>query len=955
MGAANSAQPAPPAPNAGIASPAAGGRISQADQALVGRYIAENDTKGAVKKAKAVHSQFGTAESEALLVEAYIARIRAMESSGMAVDAAALRELVTARYACAAQKLREMHTAPAAAAKDAIAAAGELARPDLPAQRRGEIEEAIRRDVTELPRLARCEALGADHPLRLAAGAICRAFQAVVTGPVDEEQTALREVAHRSPLADWKLLVRAIGCFYRREDDACRRLVEAMRGDSAAARLAPPLRAMLDGLAEERVSPQAAALVAAVVGGDRELHQALADLESAFRRKDHGKLKESIRRAVEQCRKARPELLDRLKQFISVRTFAVRCPPQVVIAAMGGPARHDSAFWALFARVVESTGDAPLACVIWEEFRRHAVHEGRFAPGGAETVALYLHMTDLLRKVSPDLLRRSQASIQRKLHSFAGMYEGQPPAIRAVAPDPKKAPDLYCLYPERVFERICGHVADAEVYSRWLEFASNDGQAKPTSEEVAERWHRAIPTDSRPLLFLMEQAERRKAFTKAMKYLGQAEALDGLSPAAKRARLRLWVANAVHHLEDGKPHLAARDFAALRELPQAREGDRPAMLAGLEWVGAMQAGDAAAAAARRADLAALFGGEEAAGVLLTCVGRAATKGAPLAPEGTAPATGQTLLRAVGRTCAACRDAGVPVTILPDWRRPLTETLAGADGSHDLAQIRALAEGALGVAQRDIAFAAAGAGLRVGGPHRARFLLLRARSLVQHGRRRQECLDVAAELARRQRDTDLLAEIMDEIGPWLAFNREGDISVADEAIDRVLSREAQAATPAEAERFAARGRKAGPGGRGRKAGGGRPAGLFDDLFDDDEDEDEDEDDDLFDDEDDFLDEDDSDEKMDSLPVDGLPPREIMELLVEVIGRTKGRLPSPDELGKIIRSDAKLNRRALELARKYGPPPGMEDVLGGILGLPGRPGRGAANERPDKRRKGRRRLW
>jgi hypothetical protein len=235
-------------------SPAADVGIAQADLAQVGRYIADNDTKGAVKKAKAIHSQFGTAESEALLVDVYIARLGAMESAGLSTEAASLREMVAGRYACAARKLREMRTAPGTTG-DVLAMAGELARPDLPAARRAEIEEAIRRDVTELPRLARCEAIASDHPLRQAAGALCRAFQAVVTGPVDAEQIALREVSHRSALADWKLLIRALDCFYRHDDDACRRLLETMRPDSAAARLAPALRAMLDGRADGRLGP----------------------------------------------------------------------------------------------------------------------------------------------------------------------------------------------------------------------------------------------------------------------------------------------------------------------------------------------------------------------------------------------------------------------------------------------------------------------------------------------------------------------------------------------------------------------------------------------------------------------------------------------------------------------------------------------------------------------------
>src|SRR5438309_318898 len=79
--------------------------------------------------------------------------------------------------------------------------------------------------------LAECAALPAEHPLRTAASALQRAFLAVTEGPVGEAALELPEVSRRSPLAPWKLLVRAIACFYRGEDDACRRYLEAIHSE----------------------------------------------------------------------------------------------------------------------------------------------------------------------------------------------------------------------------------------------------------------------------------------------------------------------------------------------------------------------------------------------------------------------------------------------------------------------------------------------------------------------------------------------------------------------------------------------------------------------------------------------------------------------------------------------------------------------------------------------------
>ena len=61
----------------------------------------------------------------------------------------------------------------------------------------------------------------------------------MTSGPVGENITALPEVSRRSPLAGWKMLVRAIEAFYQDDDEACRRGIQQIPADAAAHRLAP--------------------------------------------------------------------------------------------------------------------------------------------------------------------------------------------------------------------------------------------------------------------------------------------------------------------------------------------------------------------------------------------------------------------------------------------------------------------------------------------------------------------------------------------------------------------------------------------------------------------------------------------------------------------------------------------------------------------------------------------
>lgn len=353
--------------------------------AEIQRHLGRKNTKSALKKAKRVHEELATPDSESLLVEVYRARITALREGGLPSEAHALEQMILGRYAAARTSASPPPREPQEGPWEKLLS--ELASPDLDAPRREAIERQIRRDLTDLPRLAACGKLPEGHGLRMAAAALAKAFDAVTRGPVADEQIVLAEVSRRSPLADWKILIRAIATLYRGDAPAVRRLLEALDGQSAAARLAPAIRALLDGPAgagqgapapsaapTEALTPPAAALVSAVRGDRAILRGALRELDEGLGSKGgRGKLHEKIRQTVGACRRLRPELLDRLKQHISIRCVMADYPADKAVSAMGGPSRHDAAFWRLYARALESAPDAACACSLWEEFRRNAI------------------------------------------------------------------------------------------------------------------------------------------------------------------------------------------------------------------------------------------------------------------------------------------------------------------------------------------------------------------------------------------------------------------------------------------------------------------------------------------------------------------------------------------------------------------------------------------------------
>ena len=143
------------------------------------------------------------------------------------------------------------------------------------------------------------------------------------------------------------------------------------------------------------------------------LQSALEALDQALASGGKGRILKAIRPVLDQCQQVSPGRLESLRQHISVRCAVADLDPAKVVAAMGGPSRHDATFLRLLARGMEESQNPEqvvLACSMWENFRHAGVQEGWFAANGPEAAALSLHIADLLRRLPDGLLRELQAS-----------------------------------------------------------------------------------------------------------------------------------------------------------------------------------------------------------------------------------------------------------------------------------------------------------------------------------------------------------------------------------------------------------------------------------------------------------------------------------------------------------------------------------------------------------------
>ena len=716
------------------------------EETSIRQLLANGKSKTALDRAKDLHKALGSAASEALLIDAYAGRIQALLDQNLALEAKSLLELVRDRYPSARARLDALKATSAAHAGALDELLAPLADPGLGAEHRAAIEQAVQNKVADLAAIAACPALPADHSLRTAAAALDRAFAAATSGLVTDEEMALPEVSHRSPLGSWKLLVRAIVYFYRGEDDSCRECLGAIKPESVPARLIPAMHSMLGVKPGRPLTPVEAALFSRTTESSAPLRSELEKLDRAFADdEDENHTFKLARLAMQECRRIIPDRVETLKRLIYVRGSMNAVDEGRMTAALQGMPRQDASFFRALAHGMETTGDAEdlaMASEYWDEFRQRAVREGWFGAKGMEVATLYSHMAGLLRKIPEDDLR----DIQRESRSNRRLG----------------IEDSYFLFPEKLYERACVLDPHPEVFSQWLNWAVQESAQR--AEDVAKAWHKIRPMDIEPLLYLLQAAEQRNAYPSALTYLDKAERIDAVHSVVRASRLRLLTGSALRHLEQKKSHLAAEKLKTLAALPQSRQGDRPAFLAALGYVIAMERGDARAMDEARAEACRLLGSEIAAGMLVCGVAAAAKRGSvELPPVKQLSRLELSALPAnIARVVAIAKDVGIkkfqlPVTYMEEAARQFPRVR----DSLDTGQLRTLAEAALAMNNYKSAYAISGEGLSRGGETEARFLLLRARSMPERqGVRHAVCAAAAAELARPHRDMDTIGEAVD---------------------------------------------------------------------------------------------------------------------------------------------------------------------------------------------------
>jgi hypothetical protein len=740
-----------------------------AAESRVRELIKGKHSKAAVETAKELHKRHPTPSSEALLLDAYQARIRSLLEHGMSTEARSLLNLVIQRFPSVRTRWEQLLLEVRMQEGNLDEFVAPFADPNLDPLVREKIETAIRQRVFDLTALAQASSLPPGHSLREAAKALTAALKAVTSRPADEADLFLPEVSRRSPLSSWKALINAIAAFYRRDDTSCRRWLQTLTSDSVPARLVPVMQVMLGSEGGASLSSAAAQnLVAAIGAGEEALRQALADLEAALAAKKQPPILERARAAISACERFRPDLRDRLRQYISVRCMLLGFRPNQVRRVLGGTARNDARWYQLMAKALESSGcleSLAHALLAWDTFRAVALEEKWFAAKSLEDGVLWLHMAGLAARVPADLAE--------ELLLLADLEDSVSPA--ELTPSQLFSPDV-------LYERACAADPHSEAFQFWLDWAKKQRDWR-AADRVAERWRQACEKDVAPLLWLMESSEKRGAYQKSLKYLHQAEQLDRLNPEVRKAKLRLLLADVLRHFRQRKPHLAKSGIERIESLLEPA-GSLAAFPSALRRVCAALEKDHDAVRRHRAEAEGQLGNPVAAYVL----DRGIVDAAVLAPEEAlltaldlSSYTGVTLLKGLAKACLLGDSVGIPAAVPENWKDRLSACCMDPAIALDTAEMLVLGEAAIRSQAPELAFAVSVRGLERGAAD-ARFLFLRARSLPPGvSERRCDCLSAALELAHREGNKDLAGKLLEELRghPANMFERDDFLAAGPE--------------------------------------------------------------------------------------------------------------------------------------------------------------------------------
>lgn len=509
-------------------------------RARVLRARNEGRFQQALELAKQLHKGEPTPEHLELLKECALGRARQLRGQGADRDAVTMLEAAL-RYdeatpAWLAQVAEEL--AQSGGVKQALALLPKI--PDAEGRVLAHVADAAVRQETAgrglLP-----PALQPDFDR------VLKAFQQVEAGQDDPAVESLREVGLRSPFLEWKLFLRGLQAYYKREDVRAVENWQRLRPDRLPFRLAAPIRFAIDSAYRTAQAPATQGVLQKQADrlNDAPLVQQLRNLRAALERRDN--LAPAFRQAealLPPLRQQAPHLVHRLASCFY--WAAIETGPDDVqrYRRVFGCPPDDPHFHRLEALAYDRAPNFTDAHANWLAYEKDIADHPEAWPGEQAARARALVWLHLGRNAAMIPGPKKMAKLPRYLRD-------DPDRPRPLKPSAEE-----CF--EKAIELAPDQIEPYEALFRHYRDEGEDNKAVKAARRLLEKFPEHTPT----LEEFGDMQVKRGAYVEGLGLLQRA--LRG-NPLDRRLRGKVGTAhlwNARHHAEDGRFAEARRHYEA---------------------------------------------------------------------------------------------------------------------------------------------------------------------------------------------------------------------------------------------------------------------------------------------------------------------------------------------------------------------------------------------------------
>jgi len=578
----------------------------------VRKALGQGSTKTTLARAKALEKANPSPETEALLLEAYMARIDDLLATGLVKEGAEILERVATRFPEAGNEMALKASALAVRAGDVDPLLRKLTAPDVPAGRRKVLETLLAENLMDPRALAESPVLAPDHPLRRAAVAVTGAFDEAAEGNLtDAGRAGLSAVARRSPLLSWRHLALAIDAYHRGNDEAMRAALRRIPEGVPVGKLGQMLEALAEGGIPDEAGrlKSVSALVHTLTGGAEMLCTRIERARLALEDDDERAFTHAMEEILTDVARLNPVLAARVVRWLEADEDDLPMD-SLALSETADRILPDGEYQRIEAIEYESVypDQALEEWISWLGPRL----DGKRPLSDLETALVLDRISLVLTSVRNEMgISPTDPDTSAEVRFLLAFMKPFVNKLRKV--------HKTVIRIETFLDDIADLCLRLDPTRERFQRRYEQLRKKPPREieDFLELWAGRFPDSVEPVLHLAREARGRKALKKAEGYIDRALGIDPLDRQVRQVAFHVQTDNLLRHMQKRNRKLIRKDLDRLEGLPAASTPERRGFLAAARHGLAELENDAAGMGEWRRRLEELVGNPGADVTLMT--------------------------------------------------------------------------------------------------------------------------------------------------------------------------------------------------------------------------------------------------------------------------------------------------------------------------------------------------